>query len=275
MGKRDAPVSKQEQGATPAKRRVITAIICAVFAIILSTISCMLMLARVPNMHVVAIIVTGLSALLIIYLAIWTLGAYERHKKLAKILKRCYISCLTVGIIVFSVLLGMIISGTHTDETDADCLIILGAGLRGEVPSMMLRMRLDAAAQYIERNGDIPIIVTGGQGPGETITEAEAMKRYLVSTHGMDGSLIIMEDTSTRTKENIENAIKIMDDYGFDTHNIKVAIVTNEFHLYRAKLIAKNTGLEAAGIAAPTPGIYLKILYFFRETISLAREFIL
>ena len=256
-----------------ARRRKIT-IIAAVVAVILSTITFIMMLLRFPNMHIVFYLVLGLSLLIIIYLVLWTLSASEKHIKLAKALKRCYMICMTVGLSFFLVMQVLIISGAHTEDAKADCIVILGAGLHGDVPSLVLRRRLNTAVQYLKEHGDIPIIVSGGQGPGETITEAEAMRRYL-SARDVKENIIWKEEESTSTRENLAFSLSLMKEKGLDVEKIKVAVVSNEFHLYRAKLIAGKMGLDAFGIAAETPGIYLSILYSFREAFALASELLL
>jgi len=248
-------------------------IIAAALAAVLSGIFFALTLARVPNMHVVFYLALGFSALLVIYLVLWTLSASEKYARLAKLLRRCYLVCLSVGVAFFIILQALIISGSRTDDVEADCLIVLGAGLRNGAPSLILRRRLNAAVDYLQERGDIPVIVTGGLGRGQTVTEAEAMFRYL-RDRGVSEDLILKEDRSTSTRENLAFSVTLMQENGLDTENTKVAVVTNEFHLYRAKLIAGKQGLDAVGISADTPGLYLRILYFCREAFALASEFL-
>jgi len=226
---------------------------------------------RIPNMHVIFYLVLGCSVLLVAYLVIRTLSAYEKYSRLASILKLCYIFFIAVGAAGFITLQVLIISGAHTDEAEAGCVIVLGAGLRNDVPSLILRTRLNAAAEYMKEHEDVPVIVSGGLGRGETITEAEAMFRYL-QARGIDESRIRKEESSTSTRENLLFSFNMLEEMGLDAGNVKVAIVTNEFHLYRAKLIAGKEGIDAAGIAAPTPGFYLRLLYSVREAIALAAE---
>jgi uncharacterized SAM-binding protein YcdF (DUF218 family) len=100
------------------------------------------------------------------------------------------------------------------------------------------------------------------------------MSRYLRDC-GVDESLIWIEDASKSTRENLAFSLALMEEKGLDVENLKVAIVTNEFHLYRAKLIAGKRGLNAVGIAAETPGFYLRTLYSCREAFALAYEILL
>jgi len=255
------------------KRKRRAFVVTATLSVILSGISGYLLLKNFPYMHIIAYIVFGCSFLVVTYLGISLLGAYDKHAKLARFLKRCYLICFAIGLVCFIILQVLIISGARTDAEQVDCIIILGAGLRNNAPSLILRQRLDATINYLSENGDIPVIVTGGLGPGESITEAEAKFRYLTQ-RGVDEALIFKEEKSTNTRENIAFAIAVMEENGFDIANTKVAIVTSEFHLYRARLIAERAGLDAVGIAAKTRYVHFLLLYSFREAFSLASEFI-
>jgi len=234
----------------------------------------MLMQSRAPYMHIIFYLVLGLSIIVVAYMVLWTLGANEKYSRPAAIMRRCYFICLAVGLAGFLTFQGLIISGATTEEADVDAVIVLGAGLRNGTPSLVLRTRLNAAVEYLKTQGDIPVIVAGGLGQGETITEAEAMFRYL-SARGVDENLIWKEKESTNTHENLTFSLALMEENGMDVENARVAVVSNEFHLYRAKLIAEKAGLDAVGVAAETPGVFLRILYYFREAFALASEVLL
>jgi len=222
-------------------------------------------------MHIVFYLVLGFSVILVVFMILWTLGGSERYMRLASRLRRCFVVSLALGLVCFILFQCLIMSAAHTEQAEVDALIVLGAGLRNGAPSLVLRTRLNAAVAYLENQGDIPIIVSGGLGQGETITEAEAMFRYL-SARGVDESLIWREQASTNTQENLAFSLAIMEENGLDIENVRVAVVSNEFHLYRAKLIAGKAGLDAVGVAAETPGSYLRVLYYFREAFALALE---
>lgn len=98
-------------------------------------------------------------------------------------------------------------------------------------------------------NPDTLCIVSGGKGDDEKISEALAMKNYLLEK-GMDSDRIIMEDKSTSTYENIQNSLKILDELGM-SHDM--TIVTDGFHQYRASLIAKAQGWIMSPLIQPTP----------------------
>lgn len=122
-----------------------------------------------------------------------------------------------------------------------DAIVVLGAGIHGERPSQVLADRLKSAIEYHEKNPDCVIVVSGGQGRQESISEALAMERYLLA-NGIPSDKIIKEDKSTSTFENFVNSKAILDDT-FDK-KYSVAFITNEYHVYRARGIAKSAGLN-------------------------------
>lgn len=139
-----------------------------------------------------------------------------------------------------------------TPPAGVDCLVVLGAGLRPDgYPSETLRFRLEAALAYLDENPETACIVSGGQGFGEPLTEADSMAEYLVA-RGLDESRITKEELSSTTAENVRNSSELI------APDASVAVVTNDFHLYRALRIAERNGLPGAyGLAAPTNLLYL------------------
>ncbi|MEI3193353.1 MAG: YdcF family protein [Lachnospiraceae bacterium] len=91
-----------------------------------------------------------------------------------------------------------------------DYLVVLGAQVRGTVPSRALKKRLDTAAEYLGKNLETKVVVSGGKGAGEEITEAEAMENYLLEL-GIEKDRIIMEDRSTTTSENLRYTGELID----------------------------------------------------------------
>ncbi len=141
------------------------------------------------------------------------------------------------GVIIFVYSFGF----TDTVTYKEDAVIVLGAGLRGENLSLILRNRLDATVGYYNQNPDAVIVVSGGQGPDEDISEAEAMERYLYE-QGVPLSKIIKEDKSTSTEENFRFSKAILDERF--NGNYKVAFVTDDFHIYRAGKTAERVGFK-------------------------------
>ena len=139
-----------------------------------------------------------------------------------------------------------------TGRQELDYIIVLGAQVREDGPSVVLKYRLDAAIDYLNENSDTICIVSGGQGGNEPVSEAEGMADYLIE-NGIEKSRILLEDQSTNTVENIRNSKLLM-----KTPYNGVGIVTNNFHVFRAVQIAKVQGLEGAcGIAADSNALYI------------------
>jgi uncharacterized SAM-binding protein YcdF (DUF218 family) len=149
----------------------------------------------------------------------------------------------------------------------ADYIIILGARVKGEAPSLALQYRIDAAANYMKKNKETIAIASGGQGPGEDITEAEAIKRGLLA-HGIPSNKIILEDQSTDTVENIRFSRKLI-----PKHLEAGLLVTNDYHLYRSKSIAKDQGLNLQGLPAKTPAVAIPKSYT-REYLAITKYYL-
>ncbi len=167
----------------------------------------------------------------------------------------CVVLCLAIGL---SALMVGEIFNVPTDE--GATLVVLGCRVYEERASLMLAERLEAAYEYLSENEDAVCIVSGGQGDGENISEAECMYRYLVGK-GIDESRIYKEEQSTSTRENLAYALEIIKAEGL---NEEIAIVSNEFHLYRASMIAGELGLESSSVFAFTAW-WLLPTYWVRE----------
>ena len=125
----------------------------------------------------------------------------------------------------------------------------------------MLRQRLDAAVEYLNTYPDAKCIVTGGKGDEVNLSEAQCMFNYLTAA-GIDAGRITMEDRATSTVENLRNVRTMLD-------TNEVDILSSDFHLYRAGLIAKDAGFTATLIPAKTEPISLLAPWFLREIFAL------
>lgn len=180
---------------------------------------------------------------------------------------------LIIGILYFAGVEVPIIGASSGDsDFDADYVIVLGALVRGDEPSLSMVERTQAALDYMNTHPDTVVIVSGGQGDMEDISEAEAMYRWLVD-NGADGSRIILEDKSTSTRENLANSFDIIRQRGDDPAK-STAVITSEYHIYRAKLIARDMGVELGGIPAETTWLSVKVNYFIREAFGVTYKLI-
>lgn len=126
---------------------------------------------------------------------------------------------------------------------DPKAVIVLGCQVRGETPSSMLAYRLIAAEEVMNAHPNTVCVVSGGQGSGEDISEAEAMHRFLVD-RGIDESRIIKEDKSVSTRENFRFSVALLAERGITDG---VVVVTNDFHQFRADIYARENGLKTVG----------------------------
>jgi uncharacterized SAM-binding protein YcdF (DUF218 family) len=213
---------------------------------------------------------------LVLSIPLITLGVYELwflNQNSSKILK-LLVSLIHIGtflvFISFIALETLIISSSFSKETKKpDYIVVLGAGIRGEEPSHALYKRLEKSLELINTYKDIKVIVSGGQGPGESITEAEAMKRYLVS-NGVSPERIIKEEKSTNTFENLKFTKALINP---DNKSISITIITSNFHMLRSKLLAKRFGFVSYGYSSEIL-IQLIPTYFVREYIALIKSFV-
>jgi len=191
------------------------------------------------------------------------------HKTFGRIALSVLMLIAAIIIVLVIVLSGLMINAANKKPGGNPTVVILGCGVYGERPSLMLIERMDAAYDYLTENKDAVCILSGGQGDGENISEAECMYRYLTSK-GIGKERLYMEDKSTSTRENLAFSRKIIDRHGL---NQQIAIVTNEFHEYRAGRIAKTIGLEASSIPAPTAW-WLFPTYYVRELYGILYEWV-
>lgn len=149
-----------------------------------------------------------------------------------------------------------------------DCAIVLGAQVRGSTVSAILAERLDATLTFMEENPSAIVVVSGGRGPGEDVTEAQAMYDYLVA-HGADPARIRMEDQARDTEENLRYSQAVLSEAGLE--NATVTIITSEFHLARALFLAGAMGIDAEGMSAQTDQWICRVNYCLREVFAFGK----
>ncbi len=171
-----------------------------------------------------------------------------------------------IGILIFLVLEVLIF--THMfdkGEESLDYIIVLGAQVRGDVPSKALRRRIEKAEEYLKENPETKAVLSGGQGIGENRSEAEVMREELVNA-GIEKERLLIEDASTSTLENLQFSARII---GKEEN---IGLISQNFHLYRAlKLAKKQEYQKICGIAAPSELLY-QPHYLVREAFALVKE---
>ncbi len=200
----------------------------------------MLVYALINNFNV-GIVIPMVSGLII---AIW---CYLPESKITKWLKGLFAAGASVFVMLM-IFIG-VMAQTNSAEFDEEAVIVLGCGLHGSVPSGNLADRLNTAIDYSSKNTDAVIVVSGGQGPQEDCTEAEAMYKYLTD-RGIDSEKIILENRAASTNENYRFSKEILDNmFG---REYEVVYITNSFHSYRAGRLAEINGLNAKAYNAGT-----------------------
>lgn len=212
----------------------------------------------------------------LVFLAICFTGTLM-WDKLRPIIAAHKVCAATVAVLIsagliYAVVLSINMYRQLSNEPDEPkLLIVLGCKVRDETPSKMLRLRCDRAAREMIEHPDILCVVSGGQGHGENISEAEAMKRYLIAK-GIDGDRIIKEERSTSTAENIKFSFELTDSLGLGRD---ITIVTDGYHQYRASLIAKKNGAESVtAYSADTEWRFVPS-YWVREWLGITHFYLL
>ena len=213
-----------------------------------------------------------LGIVLIIYSFIELKFQINIWGKIPKIIRNIVTILFTIGLVLFISVEGLIIyNGHHVDKEKPDYLMVLGAGLRGTKISTSLLYRLETALDFHELYPDVKIIVSGGQGEGEKISEASAMRNFLVD-NGVDSSQIIMEDKSTDTYENFLYTKKILDEES-EVKDPTVTVISNNFHMFRAKFLAKEVGINTLGYPAPSHKVSA-VVFYVREFFGVIKAFV-
>ena len=223
-------------------------------------------------------------------------GWYERYPR--RIPLRLPVSLVTLcgaGLVIMLMLQFLIIGKVpQVADSDLEYVIVLGASVKGEKPGRTLELRLDKAAEYALQNPETIMILSGGRSAGQTETEAEVMKRYLLEK-GVKDEQMILETNSTSTVENIAYSRMIIDvlrkqkqEHHQDEralpaylpsvmmqrpdHSREIGILTSNFHLYRALQVAKKQGMtKVSGIASPSDRI-LFLHFCFRDGLAVLKE---
>ena len=158
--------------------------------------------------------------------------------------------------------------------TSVQAIIVLGSGIENGQPSPTLKARLDAAAPYALQQPNTIVIMTGGLGFNEKITESSVMKRYLLQHYDISAARLYEESKSTSTELNLINSKMILKQHQISL-DAPIAIASSDFHLPRAKAIAQKLGYtQVYTIAAPTP-LYIRYNSWLREYFAFLSGFVL
>lgn len=173
---------------------------------------------------------------------------------------------LGAGLVLFLAVEGLIVSKMNArGEENLDWVIVLGAQVRGDVPSRALYRRIWKAEEYLKEHQDTKAVLSGGKGDGENISEARAMYDCLVEA-GIEKERLLLEERSTSTMENLEFSAELVG------KEQRIGIISQNFHIYRALKLAEHQGYRhVCGIAAKSEPLY-QLHFMVREAFAIVKE---
>lgn len=174
---------------------------------------------------------------------------------------------IAAALVFFFVVEGMIFAGSRmTPIPGQDYIIVLGARVDDSGrPSPVLRNRIVAAADYMKANPQTIAVLTGGKGSDEKVSEAQCIYNELTAM-GIDSQLLIMEERASDTEENLRFSHEIIGD-----DDANVSVVTNDFHVFRARCIARKQEWNVNAVPVPTSIVSFPH-YMMREFIGVVVE---
>ena len=244
-----------------------------VIAAVLALAGAVLLTVRAWGMRFSGFLLVGLAAVLVLELL---LGHWAKASKTGRLCRRIFQTALTLVLVPLICIEIYVIDVGSSDPSalPADAVVVLGAGVNGTQPSLSLYTRLTAALDYLEENPDVPVVLTGGLGYGEEITEARCMYDRLTA-RGVDPARLIMEEQAGNTAENFAFSKELLEEQGIDPAENLVAVVTNDFHIARSRLIAARQGYgHAFGVPAKLPWRHLEVNYYLRESFAMVKTWI-
>ena len=194
--------------------------------------------------------------------------SYESEKVVTifAVYASCYFECLFISTVICSIM-----AVYHKPKPDKDYIIILGCCIRKDGSlTPLLKARVDSALAFekkqYEKTGRHAVFVpSGGQGPDEVISEAEAMQNYLVSC-GVPKERILTDRKSVNTFQNMAFSKEVIEEAAGDITAKNVAFATTNYHVFRGYILSDKCGFHAEGISAKTKK------YFFPN--AFLREFV-
>ena len=216
----------------------------------------------VPGYSFSALVCLCLIALILFYTVMPMVG--QRFPEFARVTTRIFTACLLAGLLVVGSTEAIIIHKSFGDpKEEVEYMVVLGAKVNADGPSVSLWDRIRGAYEYMEENPHVIAVLSGGQGTDEPITEAECMYRELALL-GIDPARLWREENATSTWENLKFSLDLIEEKTGQRPE-KLGVLSSEYHLFRASLQAKGVGVEFVGIPARTSRASQMINHFMRE----------
>lgn len=215
-----------------------------------------------PGYSFTALVCLGIIGVILFYSLIPFLGQYFPTAE--KVLTRIVTVCLILGLTVCAITEGFIIRASFGNPEDhAEYMVVLGAKVRPDGPSVSLWDRIYKAYAYLTEHPDVIAIVSGGQGNDEVMSEAQSMYDNLTAM-GIAPERVWMEDKATSTDENMRFSLDLIEEKT-GQRPTKLAILSSEYHLFRASLMARKLGIDFVGVPAHTSRLSQLINHGMRE----------
>lgn len=215
-------------------------------------------------------LISGIS--IVIYsIIINKLLRYEMFSKIYNPLKNIF----SIGIVIFVIIEVLIILYPKKKVVNCDYVIVLGSGIRGDKLTLTLKDRLLKTLEYLKKSEfKGKIVLSGGQGHDESITEASAMEKFLF-LESIDKKRLLLEEKSTNTYENLKFSKLILEeDSEKNIENLKVLIITTDFHGMRSAFLAKRNGYKDINLYTSKSKWYLIPTMYVREFFALVKSFL-
>lgn len=216
----------------------------------------------IPGYSFSALVCLCLIVIILFYAFMPVLGQF--FPAFAKVTTRVFSVVLILGLLVVGITEAVIIkySFGNVDEP-VDYIVVLGAKVNPQGPSVSLMDRIRGAYEYMEAHPEVTAVLSGGMGSDEPITEAECMFRELISL-GIDPKRLWLENWATSTWENLNFSLDLIEEKTGE-RPAKIGVLSSEYHLFRASLFTKACGVEFVGIPARTSRLPQAINHFMRE----------
>ena len=216
----------------------------------------------IPGYSFSALVCICLIAVILFYTFMPLVGL--KFPELAGITTRIFTAILILGLLIVGITEAIIIKASFGDPSEpVDYVVVLGAKVNRDGPSVSLMDRICAAYEYAESHPDTILVLSGGQGTDEPITEADCMYRELIAL-GVDPHQLRLEVNATSTWENLNFSLEYIQ-HETGSRPAKIGVISSEYHLFRASLFAKACDVEFVGIPARTSRWGQRINHFMRE----------
>lgn len=216
----------------------------------------------IPGYSFSSLVCFCLVALILFYAFFPLVGL--KFPAFAKVVTTAVTVCVVMGLLVVGITEGIIIAASFgSPKEPVEYVVVLGAKVNPDGPSVSLWDRICAAYTYLDTHPGVTAVLSGGRGTDEPITEAQCMYRELVEL-GIDPHRLILEEEATSTWENLNFSLNLIEEQT-GRRPEKLGVLSSEYHLFRASLFAKKCGVEFVGIPAQTSRWGQRINHFLRE----------